>query len=224
MNKTVFCIAMFLVGASLLSATGIAVISGQLGKATLRRANKSVKFANGSILESNDVLETGRKSGLGFKYADGLAALHLFSETQASLTAKAVLTGLNKEVELQKGSLYVKQQPGGGTLAVVFGKSQVSAEEASFLIRTDGGGKAWISVFSGTVKITNTNGAIATLGAQRSADLSARGQVKARPARNADLTTDELAVVNPRPEEDQRKITVPMADSQGRIKYVELVW
>ncbi len=224
MTKNIFFIALILASVTLLSATGIAVISGQQGKATLRRANKSIKFNTGSILESNDELETGKKSGLGFKYADGLAALHLFSETQASLTAKAILTGLNKEVELRKGSLYMKQLSGGGTLSVVFGKSKVSSEDASFVIRTDGGSKAWISVFSGTVIFTNTNGAISTLVAKRSADLSAKGQVKARPSKDSDLTPEELAVVTPSPEQDQRSITVPLADAQGRVKYVELVW
>ncbi|HNZ07946.1 MAG TPA: hypothetical protein PKI63_09150 [Candidatus Cloacimonadota bacterium] len=224
MNQKHIFIALALLSTSLLSAAGIAVVSGNQGKCILRRANKSIKYTNGTILESNDVLETEKKSGLALKFVDNLTSMHLFSSTQISIDSKAIISGLSKQVELNKGSLYVKQLPGSGTLNVAFDQSKVSSDAASFLIRTEGGGKAWISVFSGTVTFTNKNGAITTLEAGRSAEMQPRGQVKANPAKDSELTAEELAVVKPTPEHDKRRITVPMANNQGQIKYVEFAW
>ncbi len=224
MKKTLLFICVILLNAAFLPASGIAVVSSKSGRTTLVRANKNVKFATGGILENNDEIETGSKSGLSCKFIDGLASLHLFSGTMVKINSRAGQTGYNKEAEIAKGSLYIKHQSDEGSLAVFHGKSKMSSNGASFLVKSTGGEKVKITVFSGTVLLTGADGTSSEIGARKTAEVPSRGVAKIRPTKDSDLTPEELALIKPSPEQDQRSITVPMADAQGRVKYVELVW
>lgn len=223
MKKSVFLICLILLCTVLLSASGIAVVSSKMGKTTLRRANKNVKFSTGTILERNDELETGRKSSLGCIFGDGLASLRLFSQTKLRIDSRASQTGWDKELELADGSIHLKHQADAGSLTVFVNKGRVVSTGASFLVKNGRGGKARITVLAGTVQVINTAGT-AEVSAGKTADLPARGKIKVRSAKDSDLSPEERAAVEPSPEQDQRSITVPMADPQGRVRYLELVW
>lgn len=224
MNKTRILICLFLFGAALLSASGIAVVSANEGKNTVRRDKNNIKFATGAILENNDELETGKKSGLGFRFIDGEASLRIFSSSKLKLSSFLGLTGFDKRAELLEGSLWVQHQAVDGTLMVLCGKSRLACTNASFLLKKTRSGKAILTVFEGSVRVVKQNGSEKNVEPKRTAEITSNGSVTVRPTKDSDLSAEELAAIQPAPDLNQRNLTVPMADAEGRIKYVELVW
>ena len=223
MNKILLITGLSLFCSAALSAAGIAVVSTNTGQNTLLRANRKMKFASGAILEHFDLLETGTDSALACKFADSGATCQLFSHATARVNSTPWLEGWNNEVELGQGSVYVRRQPGPGIFTVTSGMVRVRSQSASFLVKKAGGGKTRLTVLEGSVEVANESGA-ATVEAGKTAEFSDRGELKVFPARDSDLSPEELALLEPSPLQGQRAITVPMADHRGRVRYLELVW
>ncbi len=225
MKKILIASIILLLTVALFANESIAIVSSSSGKVSLLRSDKTVKFNNGSILESNDVLLSLESSQVGCKYLDGMASFRLFSDSNVKFSGLSVGDSLNKLVNLFRGSVLTKSTLGNGTLTLTTSTGVIKAGTATILTKQYETGESRVIVLDGfadlNIPLTETT---KILEAGQIAIIDKSGTVMIRNTDMSDLTFEEHAMLFPEDKSAPQSLTVPLVDSQGRIKYVEISW
>lgn len=224
MKKHILFLAIFLFTLGIVNASTMAVIVHSKGFNKVRRDGKNLKAVPGMILQNGDELKTSRKGQLGIKTSDGEASIFLFSKSRASLNASPLWNGLEKNVELQLGSIHVRNNPQNGSLSCTFGNNDVQFEDVELLIKKDKKNNVRLSVLAGAATLSDREGSIKQITTFKTSYILSKGEFISRWMDDSDLSDEERARIEPQSNSLKNRIVIPLADEQGRILNVELSW
>lgn len=225
MKKLSLVFVMVAIIVSGFAADAVALLSASKGKVTLERSAKSVKFNNGELLQNKDVLRTGAESFAAYKYIDGSSNIKVFSNSVVTVNAVKNGAKLDKNVNVNKGSIFSQIKSGTGAFNVQTPTTVASVKGTGFLTKVDELGNSMFIVSEGEVevKVIVTDERL-SVGKGKTAVINADGEMEVRDSTEEDLSALETQEVESMQNTAPQVMRIPVIDSNGRTKYIEITF
>lgn len=226
MKKTIFTFILMMIGVSMLSAGVVGLFTATKGKVSLSRNSRNVKFKNGDMLYDADEIRTGKQSFAAYKYIDGSSTIKVFANSYVKVSGVRNGKGVNKTTQVNSGSVYAKVTPGrGGTMTVQTPTSVASVKGTGFLTKVNSEQEATYIVTEGVIELKVMDSEELTeVKAGQTAFVDKELNVQVRDTTEEDLDEIEQAEIEAAQNYVPKKVTIQVADEQGRIKYIEITY
>ncbi len=225
MKKLLFITILMVLGISLLSANAVALLSSAKGKVELRREAKTIKFRSGDMLLNNDEIRTGGESFAAYKYIDATTTIKVFSNSFVRISAQKSGNELNKNARVNSGSVYAKVTSGKGTLTVQTPTSVASVKGTGFMTKVNELGESMFIVTEGTVEVSVIDTReTQSVKAGNTALVDRDGNLNVRESNDDDLSELERAEIESSRTTEPNRMTIPVSDENGTVKYIEITW
>ncbi len=226
MKKTIITMILMLVGLSMLSAGVVGLFTATKGKVSLTRNSRNLKFKNGDMLYDADEIRTGKESFAAYKYIDGSSTIKVFANSYVKVSGSRATKGVNKTTQVRSGSVYTKVTPGrGGTMTVETPTSVASVKGTGFLTKVNEFDEATWIVTDGAIMLKVMDSEDSTeVKAGQTAFVDQYLNLEVRETTEEDLSEIEQAEIEAAQTYIPKKVTVQVADEQGRIRYIEITY
>jgi len=207
------------------AADAVALLSATKGRVNLERASKDIKFKSGELLENKDLLRTGAESFAAYKYVDGSSTIKVFSNSVVTVQATAGKGTLAKQVNVNKGSVLAQVKSGTGAFSVQTPTTVASVKGTEFFTKVDELGNSMFVVNEGEVevKVLSTD-ETTSVPAGRTATVSPDGDVDVRDTTDEDTSEVEKAETESSQTTPVQQMRIPVLDSSGRTRYIEITF
>lgn len=225
MKKIIIITILLLVSLALLNASAVALISASKGKVELKRAAKAIKFKTGDMLQNNDELRTGGESFAAYKYIDGATTIKVFANSYVQISAQKSGSTMSKNAKVTTGSIYAKVTSNKGTMTVQTPTSVASVKGTGFMTKVNEFGESMFVVIEGVVDVTvpDTKEEQA-VEAGFTAEVDRDGNLEVRESTEEDLSELERAEIESARTSEPNRMTIPVVDENGNIRYIEITW
>lgn len=223
--KKIMLLTLILVLSTLLQADSVAMLSASKGKVELERARKSVKFKNGELLMNRDVLRTGPESFAAYKYVDASSMIKMFSNSVVTINASQEGTSLSKRVNVNKGSVLTQVKKGTGAFTVQTPTTVASVKGTEFLTKVSDEGLSTFIVTDGEVEVrVLATDEVKSVPKGSTATVNQDGVVEVRESTYEDTSEIEKAELESSRVKEINNIRIPMLDSNGKLKYIDITY
>jgi hypothetical protein len=223
--KRILLITLLLMLAGMMLANSVAILSASKGNVDLERARKSMKFKNGELLLNRDVLRTGPESFAAYKYIDASSMIKLFSNSVVTVNATQDGEKLSKRVNVSKGSVLTNVKSGTGAFTVQTPTTVASVKGTEFLTKVDDDGFSTFIVTEGEVELrVLLTDEVTSAPKGTTAVIDPDGEVEVRESTYDDISEIEKAELESSQEKKVNTIRIPVLDSEGKLKYIEITY
>jgi len=225
--KKLFLIAILSVLAlSLLNANAVGLLTASKGKVSLTRASKKISFKVGSTINDKDELRTGAESFASYKYVDGVSSIKVFSNSYVVVTASKSGKSMNKTANVRSGSVYTKVTPGSkGSMKVTTPTTVASVKGTEVFTDVNVDAEATYMVLKGTVNVAvPETGEDEDVNAGQTAFIDKDLNMEVRETSADDLAKLDESERQAIAESQPKRIRIQLADEQGQIKYIEIIY
>ncbi|MDP2173898.1 MAG: FecR family protein [Candidatus Cloacimonadaceae bacterium] len=225
MKKIILISLLMFLSLSLLTANAVALFTASKGKVELRRSAKNVKFKTGDMLNNNDEIRTGTESFAAYKFIDATSTIKIFSNSFVKISATKSGDDLNKKTQVNSGSVYARVTSNKGSMIVQTPTTVASVKGTGFMTKFTQDGETYYIVTHGIVdvKVLET-GENQSIDAGYTAYIDKDSNMIVRESTEEDLTELERAEIESAQNTEPRKMIIPVADEQGRIKLIEITY
>lgn len=223
MKKYIIASLLLIAVLGLLADSGVAYLSANKGKVELQRDSKALKFKTGQILNNEDILKTGGQSFAAYKFVDASSTVKVFANSVVKIKANKDGKKLSKTVSVSKGNVYSSVKKNTGTYRVDTPGTVASVKGTGFLTGVSATEGTKYIVVEGSIEIEiKATGGRQTLKAGKSATIDLDGNYE-----EYDTTPAELKQIDNLEDEagapfDQSTIRIPIQNSTGQTKYIEI--
>lgn len=226
MKKAIFTFILLMIAMSMLSAGVVGLFTAAKGKVSLTRNDRNVKFKNGDMLYDADEIRTGKQSFAAYKYIDGSSTIKVFANSYVKVSGVRNGKAVNKTTQVNSGSVYTKVTPGrGGSMTVETPTSVASVKGTGFLTKVNAIKEATYIVTEGVVELKVMNkDEVTEVKAGQTAIVDKDLNLMVRDTTEEDLDEIEQAEIESAQNYVPKKVTIQVADEQGRIKYIEITY
>ena len=225
MRKLGLFVVILSLGALLMAADTVAILSASKGKVSLERNKQDLKFKKGEMLQNDDILRTKAESFAAYKFVDASSLIKLFSNSVVTISATQQGNKLNKKVNVDRGSVLASVKKGSGAFTVSTPTTVASVKGTEFMTRVDDEGNSTFIVTEGEVELqVKSTGQTLSAAKGKTAVIGSKSEPIVRDSSKDELKAIEQAELEASKSSESSTIRIPVKDEAGNTKYIEITY